>query len=81
MAEMTPGEYIRNGIQQLLDLEGDGYQLDEFVLCLALQRMGSDGRVESTMWVWSPHEQADWKTDGLLRAALELRCDLDIDND
>lgn len=77
---MTPHELLRAAIQQLLN-DGDGWVLDDFVLCLGLQRINSDGEVESTAWVWSPVEQADWKTDGLLRAAMELRCDSDIDTD
>jgi len=77
---MTPTELLRSAIQQLLNVEGDGWQLDDFVLALGLQRINGDGIVESTAWVWSPAEQADWKTDGLLRAALELRT-IDIDTD
>jgi hypothetical protein len=76
---MTPVDRLRNAIQKLLNAEGDGYVLNEFVLALGLQRIDSDGNIDSTAWVWAPAEQPDWITDGLLRAASELREDADID--
>jgi len=76
---MTPVDRLRNAIQKLLNAEGDGYVLNEFVLALGLQRMDSEGNIDSTAWVWAPAEQPDWITDGLLRAASELREDADID--
>lgn len=78
---MTPAEHMRHAIQQLLDACGDGWVVDEFVLALGLQRLNADGVVEAAAWVWSPAEQADWKTDGLLQAALDLRTAADIDTD
>lgn len=78
---ITPTARLRNAIQKLLNAEGDGWCLDQFVLALGLQRITSDGTVESTAWVWSPAEQPDWQTDGLIRAASELREDSDIDTD
>ena len=78
---MTPVERLRNAIQKLLNAESDGWMVQEFVLALGLQRMNSDGHIESTAWVWAPAEQPDWQTDGLLRAASELREDADIDTD
>jgi hypothetical protein len=77
----TPVDRLRAAIQRLLNAEGDGYILDQFVLALGLQRMDSDGKIDSTAWVWAPAEQPDWITDGLLRAASELREDADIDTD
>ena len=77
---MTAAEFLRAAIQRLIN-DGDGWLVDDFVLALGLQRMNSDGRIESVPWVWAPEDQADWKTDGLLRAALELRQDADIDTD
>lgn len=76
---MNAAEYLRRCIQKILD-DGDGWQVDQFVICLGLERI-VDGRVESTPWVWSPPEQPDWQTDGLMRAAWELRCDSDVDSD
>ena len=78
---MTPVERLRNAIQRLLNAEGDGYVLNEFVLALGLQRIDGDGNIESTAWVWAPADQPDWITDGLLRAASEMREDADIDTD
>jgi hypothetical protein len=78
---MTPVDRLRNAIQKLLTQEGDGWVLNEFVLALGLQKMNSEGEVESTAWVWAPADQPDWITDGLLRAASELREDADIETD
>jgi hypothetical protein len=74
-------ERLRNAIQKLLNADNEGWVVNEFVLALGLQRMNSDGQIESTAWVWAPKEQPDWMTDGLLRAAAELREDADIDTD
>jgi hypothetical protein len=78
---ITPVDRLRNAIQKLLNAEGDGWVLDQFVLALGLQRVNSDGEIESTAWVWAPAEQPDWQTDGLLQAASELREDSDIDTE
>ena len=75
---MTPVERLRNAIQKLLNQEGDGWVLNEFVMALGLQKLNSEGDIESTAWVWAPADQPDWITDGLLRAASELRVDADI---
>jgi hypothetical protein len=78
---MNPVDRLRNAIQKLLNQEGDGWVLNEFVIALGLQKMNSEGEVESTAWVWAPADQPDWITDGLLRAASELREDADIETD
>jgi len=78
---ITPADRLRNAIQRLLNAEGEGWQLDQFVIAMGLQRVTSTNTVESVAWVWAPAEQPDWQTDGLLRAAAELREDSDIDTD
>ena len=78
---MTPVERLRNAIQKLLNQEGDGWVLNEFVMALGLQKLNTEGEIESTAWVWAPADQPDWITDGLLRAASELREDADIETD
>ena len=77
----TPVDRLRAAIQRLLNDEGDNWVLGQFVLALGLEKMNSDGAIESTAWVWAPADQPDWITDGLLRAASELREDADIDTD
>jgi hypothetical protein len=77
---MNPKERLRNAIQRVLNEEGDGWIVGQFVLALGLEKM-VDGVIESTAWVWAPADQPDWVTDGLLRAASELREDADIDTD
>jgi len=77
---MNPKERLRNAIQRVLNEEGDGWIVGQFVLALGLEKL-VDGVIESTAWVWAPADQPDWVTDGLLRAASELREDADIDTD
>ena len=78
---ITPVDRLKAAIQKLLNAEGDGWVLDQFVIAMGLQRVTSGNDVESTAWVWAPAEQPDWITDGLLRTATELREDSDIDTD
>jgi hypothetical protein len=77
---MNPKERLRNAIQRVLNEEGDGWIVGQFVLALGPEKL-VDGAIESTAWVWAPADQPDWVTDGLLRAASELREDADIDTD
>jgi hypothetical protein len=77
---LSPKERLRNAIQRVLNEEGDGWIVGQFVLALGLEKM-VDGAIESTAWVWAPADQPDWVTDGLLRAASELREDADIDTE
>jgi hypothetical protein len=77
---MNPKERLRNAIQRVLNEEGDGWIVGQFVLALGLEKL-VDGAIESTAWVWAPADQPDWVTDGLLRAASELREDADIDTE
>jgi hypothetical protein len=77
----SPVELLRQAIQQLLNNDNDGWQLGQFVLALGLEKLNGDGTIESTAWVWAPTDQPDWITDGLLRAASELREDADVDTD
>ena len=77
---LSPKERLRNAIQRVLNEEGDGWIVGQFVLALGLEKM-VDGAIESTAWVWAPADQPDWITDGLIRAASELREDADIDTD
>jgi hypothetical protein len=77
---LSPKERLRNAIQRVLNEEGDGWIVGQFVVALGLEKM-VDGAIESTAWVWAPADQPDWVTDGLLRAASELREDADIDTD
>jgi hypothetical protein len=78
---ITPVDRLKAAIQKLLNAEGDGWVLDQFVIAMGLQRVTSGNDVESTAWVWAPAEQPDWITDGLLRTATELREESDIDTD
>lgn len=66
-------------IQAMLDAERDGWQVSQYVLCLGLARMNTDGQMESVAYVWSPGEQPDWATDGLLHASVLIREGYDED--
>ena len=62
---------IQEAIQKLLDKEGDGWTLTQYVIAMGLARMSADG-VESIAWYYAPVEQPDWQTEGLLKNAVEL---------
>jgi hypothetical protein len=69
----NPFDNLRRALQYLLDCEGEGWQLCHYAVALGLERMDSTGVVETTVWVTSPMDQADYITDGLLAAAEDMR--------
>jgi hypothetical protein len=70
----TLADRIREAIQAVIDTEeGEGWSVAQYVVAMGLERIRSDGTVESSGWYWAPPDQADWMTYGLLEAALELR--------
>jgi hypothetical protein len=63
---------VRAAIQAVLDGEGDGYHVAQFVVCMGIERVSAGGEIESAPWVWAPPSQPDWMTGGLLDSAKEL---------
>ena len=73
---------IRKAIQQMLDAHGDGgWQCAQFVIVMGLERVTSEGRIESTPWIFTPRDQPEWMTDGLLEAGTNLRADAEALDD
>ena len=72
---------IKVAIQAFLDREGEGWAVSQWVVAMGLERMDSDGNVESLAWYCAPKDQADWHTKGLLQNASELHETADIDDD
>jgi hypothetical protein len=72
---------VRAAVQAVLDAHGDGWHVAQFVISMGLERVSADGELESSAWVWTPPNQADWMTDGLLEAASDIRCIAGIDDD
>lgn len=72
---------LREVLQQILDGEADGWILNHYLIVMGLQKIGPDGQVETTAWVTSPNDQADYVTDGLLAAAVDMREGCIIDDD
>lgn len=70
---LTPMELVRYYVQKMLDMDSGGWQLGQYVLCMSLERVTPEGQLESIPWVWSPPDQADWMTDGLMQACVNLR--------
>lgn len=68
---MTPE--LRSALQRLLDGEGDGWHLRDFVVVMGLEKLDPPGMIESTSWIFAPPDQPDYITDGLIAAAQELR--------
>ena len=72
---------VRAAVQAILDAEDDGYMASQFVICMGLERFSSEGKIESTPWIWTPPEQAEWMTVGLLDSALDLQATAEFDGD
>lgn len=64
-------DYLRNAIQRLLNESGDGWTLTQFVIAMGLERINADGTVEAVAWHWSPRDQPQWQSLGLLERAVE----------
>lgn len=64
---------VRDAIQsRVLDAAGDGWTLGQYVVCMGLQRIDPEGRVESTAWFWAPEGQPDWQSLGLLECGQDM---------
>ena len=72
---------IKSAIQAYLNAEGDGWTVGQFVVAMGLERVNSDGELESLAWYCAPKDQADWHTKGLLQNATELHETSDADDD
>lgn len=68
---------IRAAIQRYLDKDEDGYTVGQWAVALSIERINSDGELESQPWCIAPPGQADWHTDALLREAEVVRVDDD----
>lgn len=77
---MNAHERLRAAIQALLD-DGQGWQLTHYVVAMGIERMNSEGKIESAAWLAAPDSQAEWITDGLIAAADEMRASADIVDD
>jgi hypothetical protein len=67
------GDPLRDAIQRLLlDAAGDGWSATQYVIVMGLERINSDGNLETIAWHWSPQGQPDWQTAGLLDHALDV---------
>lgn len=64
---------VRAAIQQVLDSHEDGWALSDYVVVMGLERVGSDGELETMPWWMVPARQASWVTDGLIVALDQMR--------
>lgn len=71
---------VRAALQKIIDAsdDADGWRVSQLVVVMGLERI-HDGEVEATSWLWTPPDQADWMTIGLLEAGMDMRsaCELD----
>lgn len=67
---------IRRAVQAVLDADGDGYHVAQFVVCMGIERVTGDGELESAPWLWVPPGQPEWMTDGLLINAIDIRSEI-----
>jgi hypothetical protein len=59
---------VRAALQQILDACGDGWTVADYCVVMGLERVNSDGEIETTPWWTAPTQQATWITDGLIIA-------------
>lgn len=76
---MNVYQRLTEAIQAVLDDEGDGWSLSHWIVIMGIERMGSAGGVESSVWITKPDEQAEYVTDGLITAAFDARSEYSDD--
>jgi hypothetical protein len=72
---------IKNAIQRYLNSIGDGWSVTQYVVAMGLQRMDSEGNIESIPWCHAPDDQPAWQTEGLLQKAYDLFEDSEVESD
>ena len=75
-----PWQKLREALQYLLDAEGDHWMVSHWVAVLGIERVGG-GDIKTSVWMAMPPSQPDYVTDGLLKAAEELREHADLEDD
>jgi len=71
---------IREAVQAVLDAEeNQGWTVAQWVVAMGLERIVSDGTMESCSWLMGPPDQAYWMTTGLLEAAFDLHGSAEVD--
>ena len=77
---MTAHDSLRVVLQELLDSDdSEGWLLDHYVVVMGLQKIDSDGKVNSISWMTAPEDQADYVTKGLLDSAVGMQEDANED--
>lgn len=71
---MTAHERLRAALQEILDTESDeeGWLLDHYVVVMGIQKIDSNGKVNSASCMTVPEDQADYVTTGLLDSAVDM---------
>lgn len=59
-------DQIAHAIQARLDEYGDGWTLSQWVVGMIIERVNSDGQLETLPWCVAAPAQQDWQTDALL---------------
>lgn len=77
---MSTLDKLRAAIQAILDGEGEGWTLGPFVVVMGIERIQDDGEVDGCSWYWTPRNQAEWMTTGLLESAIEMRSSADVED-
>jgi hypothetical protein len=61
---------IREGIQKVLDIHGDGWTVAHYVCCIGLERL-TNGEVRTASWQYAPPDQPHYVIPGLLEDAAD----------
>lgn len=68
----TADNQIAAAIQARLDEYGDGWTLGQWVVGMSIERINSDGQIETIPWRVAAPAQADWQTDALLFSVSQI---------
>jgi hypothetical protein len=79
---INPFDKLRKAIQDILDAsDSEGWELAHYVVVVGIERLTSDGKVQTAVWAAQPGDQADYITDGLLASAEDIRASADVEDD
>lgn len=78
---MAVSDAITAALQDAIDHNAAGWRVSHYVAVVGLDRINSDGQVETSAAIYHPDGQADYITNGLLLKADHLLAECDDEED
>jgi hypothetical protein len=72
-------DQIAAAIQARLDEYGDGWTLGQWVVGMSIERIDSDGQLETIPWRVAAPALANWQTDALLFSVSQIATPVNTD--